>query len=93
MGNIYVAMGLPLNLKSNFDGNISQNKDQCCILFHETRAIARIRADTHASKFMCAIYRTREIIIFSLLVLLLLYISREKFFIKGFFIEDYVNEI
>ena len=47
----------------------------------------------HASKFTCAIYRTREIIVFSLLVLLLLYISRKKFFIKGFFIEDYVNEI
>ena len=47
----------------------------------------------HASKFTCAIYCTREIIVFSLLVLLLLYISRKKFFIKGFFIEEYVNEI
>ena len=86
-------MGLPLNLKTNFDGNISQNKGQCCILFRETRAIARARAETHASKSTCAIYRTRKIIISSLLVLLLLYISREKFFIKGFFIEDYVSEI
>ena len=48
------------------------------ILFPETRAIARARASTHASKFMCAIYRTREIIVFS---------RKEKFFIEGFSIE------
>ena len=48
------------------------------ILFPETRAIAHVRAGTHASKFTCAIYRTREIIVFS---------RKEKFFIEGFSIE------
>ena len=48
------------------------------ILFPETRAIARARAGTHASKFTCAIYRTGEIIVFS---------RNEKFFIEGFSIE------
>ena len=48
------------------------------ILFPETRAIARARAGTHASKFTCAIYCTHEIIVFS---------CKEKFFIEGFSIE------
>ena len=56
--------------------------------FSTRHATAHARADTHASKFTCAIYCTHEIIVFSLLVLLLLYISRKKLFIKGFFIED-----
>ena len=45
------------------------------ILFPETRAIARARAGTHASKFTCAIYRTCEIIVFS---------RKEKFLLKDF---------
>ena len=48
------------------------------ILFPETRAIARARAGTYASKFTCAIYRTREILVFS---------RKEKMFIEGFSIE------
>ena len=48
------------------------------ILFPEARAIARARVGTHASKFTYAIYRTREIIVFS---------RKEKFFIEGFSIE------
>ena len=60
------------------------------MLFPETCAIARARTGTRASKFTCTIYRMREIIVFSLFVLLLLYISLiEKFPIEGFFIEDY----
>ena len=46
------------------------------ILFPETRAITS--ACTHASKFMCTIYCTCEIIVFS---------HKEKFFIHGFSIE------
>ena len=63
------------------------------ILFTEVRAIAQARTGTHASSFTCAIYRTRRIIVFSLLVSLLLYISCKKFFIEGFFIEDYMQGI
>ena len=48
------------------------------ILFPETRAIACAHAGTHVSKFMCAIYRMCEIIVFS---------HKEKFFIEGFSIE------
>ena len=63
-------------------------------LFPETSAIAHARASTHASKFTCTIYYARKILVFSFFVLLLLYISRkEKFFIEGFFIEDYIQEI
>ena len=59
--------------------------DVIYIQFPETHVIAGTRAGTHASKFTCAIYRTREIIVFSFL---LLYIScKEEFFIEGFFIE------
>ena len=55
------------------------------------RAITRARAGTHASRFTCAIYRTRKIIVFSLWFY---YISRKKkFFIEGFFIEYYTHEI
>ena len=36
------------------------------ILFPEAHAIAQAQAGTHPSKFMCAIYRTYEIIAFSL---------------------------
>ena len=50
-------------------------------------------AQTYANKFMCAIYWTREIIVFSLFVLLLLYISHKKFFIERFLVEDYIKEI
>ena len=39
------------------------------------RAIARACAGTHASKFMRAIYRMREIIVFS---------HKEKFLLKDF---------
>ena len=42
------------------------------------RAIAGARADTHVSKFTSAIYRKREIIVFLIFVLLLLYISRKE---------------
>ena len=67
---------------------VTDNKSYC-----STRRVRlHAHAQTHSNKFTCAIYRTREIIVFSLLVLLL-YISRKKLFIKGFFIEDYVNEI
>ena len=45
-----------------------------CILFPETCAIT----GTHASKFTCAIYCTREIMVFS---------HKETFFIEGFSIE------
>ena len=45
---------------------------QGCIRFPETRAIARVRAGTHANKFTCAIYRTRKIIVFSLLVFVII---------------------
>ena len=39
-------------------------------------------------------YRTCKIIVFSLFVLLLLYIfHKEKLFIEGLFIEDYIQEI
>ena len=43
------------------------------ILFPETRAIARARADTHASKFTCAIYCTHEIIVFSFVLVIIIY--------------------
>ena len=67
---------------------VTDNKSYC-----STRRVRlHAHAQTNANKFTCAIYRTREIIVFSLLVLLL-YISRKKLFIKGFFIEDYVNKI
>ena len=65
---------------------------ECVILtlFPEKRA----RASTHASNFKGAIYRFFKIIVFSLFVLLLLYIShKEKFFIKRFSIEDYIQGI
>ena len=59
------------------------------LMFPETQAITRARAGTHASKFTCAIYRMHKILVFSLFVLLLLYIScKETFLIKRFFIED-----
>ena len=58
---------------------------------------------THASKCMCAIYHTHKIIVFSLFVFLFIVFSlfvfllhilrKEKFFIEGFFIEDYIPEI
>ena len=41
----------------------------------------------------CAIYYMCEIIVFSLVVMLLLYIPCKKFFIEGFFVEDYLKEI
>ena len=48
----------------------------------------------HTSMFTCAIYCTCKIIAFSLFVLLLLYISqKDKFFIEGFLIENYIQEI
>ena len=48
------------------------------ILFPETRAIAHVRAGTHANKFTRVIYRTRKIIVFS---------RKETFLIEGFSIE------
>ena len=67
---------------------------QASTLFPETCVVARACARTHVSKFTCAIYHTHEIIIFSLFLLLLLYIShKEKFSIERFFIEDYIQEI
>ena len=57
-------------------------------------SLRRARAGTHASKFTCAIYRTGEIIVFSLFALLLLYISgKEKLYIEKYFIEVYIQEI
>ena len=51
-------------------------------MFPKTQAIAHARAGTH------------KIIVFSLFVLLLLYIShKEEFFIEGSFTEDYRQEI
>ena len=48
-------------------------------------AIAHACVGTHATKFIGAIYSTHEIIVFSLFVLLLLYIShKEKFFIEHY---------
>ena len=47
---------------------------------------------TH-TQVMCAIYCMLGIIVFSLLLLLLLYISCKKLLIEGFFIEDYGKEI
>ena len=48
------------------------------ILFPEMCAITCACVGTHASKFTCAVYHTREIIVFS---------HKEKFFIEGFSIE------
>ena len=62
-------------------------------LFPEMSAIVRARASTRASKITCAIYRKREIIVFSLFVLLLYFSPKEKLFTEGFFIEDYIQEI
>ena len=54
-------------------------------LFPGTCAIAHSRAGKNASKFTSAIYHTREIILFSLFFLLLLFISRkENFLSKNF---------
>ena len=68
-------------LTEAFPQNLIPNP-KSCILFPETRAIARTRAGTHASKFTYAIYRTREIIVFS---------RKEKLFIEGFAIEHIVK--
>ena len=38
-----------------------------CILFPEMHVIARAHAGRHAGKFTCAIYRMREVIVFSIL--------------------------
>lgn len=63
-------------------------------MFPETCAIARACAGTHASKFTCAIHCMGKFIIFSLFILLLLYISHnKKFLIEGFFIEYYMQEM
>ena len=58
-------------------------------LFSEMHVITCAHAGTHASKFTHAINRMCKIIVFSLSVLLLLYISCKK----KFFFEDYVQEI
>ena len=47
---------------------------------------------THASKFACAIYCMHSIKVFSLFDLLYTF-HKEKCFIEGFFIEDYIQEI
>lgn len=62
-------------------------------MFPEMHAIKHACTGTHASKFTCAIYRTCKIIVFPIVVLLLLCISRKKFFIEWFFIEDFVKVI
>ena len=51
----------------------AQNVKKNCrlTLFPETRGIVHARAGTPASKFMCAISPTREIIVFSLFAFLL----------------------
>ena len=50
-------------------------------------------AGTHATKFTCAIYRMREIIVFSLFVSLLLYLFPQgEIFHEGFFAEHYMQE-
>ena len=62
-------------------------------MFPETQAIAHARAGTHKSKFMCAMYCTHKIIVFSLFVLLLYISHKEEFLIEGSFTEDYREEI
>ena len=58
--------------------------------------ITHAHASTHTSKFMCAIYPTHEVIVFSLFVLLLSYISRkEKYMLKwavSFFTFTFIAE-
>ena len=59
-------------------------------------SLRHVRLNVHMQthmQVMCAIYCLLGIIVFSLLVLLLLYISWKKFLIEGFFIGDYVKEI
>ena len=60
--------------------------------FPEMCAIVRARAGTHVSKFACAIYCMHSIKVFSLFDLLYTF-HKEKCFIEGFFIEDYIQEI
>ena len=62
-------------------------------MFPETQAIAHARAGTHKSKFMCAMYCTHKIIVFSLFVWLLYISHKEEFLIEGSFTEDYREEI
>ena len=69
-----------------------------CLSNHKSYCFLRcvqltVHTHTHTSKFLCVIFCMPEIINFLLLVLLLLYISHKKFFIEGFFIEDYVKEM
>ena len=67
---------------------------QAGTLFPETCAIEHAHADTHASKFPWAIYHTSKIKVFSFFALMLLNIfCKDKFFIEGFFMEDYIKEI
>ena len=77
----------------NFNWSVQDHEEHRGILFPEMRAIARACAGTHAGKFTCAIYRTCEVIVFSLL-LLLLYISRkENFLTEKFSIEYSIHEM
>ena len=67
---------------------LEQKLTHCSLLFSEMHAIAHAQAGTYISKF------TYAVLIFSLFVLLLLYIShKEKFFVDRFFIEHYIQEI
>ena len=69
---------------------IVQNDDvPYCSLRHVR---SQVHMQTH-TQVMCAIYCMLGIIVFSLLLLLLLYISCKKLLIEGFFIENYGKEI
>ena len=75
----HIKFSLEKVLWENFMKNTSSSlKNTHPILFPEMRAIACTHTGTHTSKFMCAIYCAREIIVFS---------CKEKFFIEGFSIE------
>ena len=47
-----------------YDESLTMPLKSIFILFLETRAVASTREGTHASKFTCAIYCTRNIIVF-----------------------------
>ena len=70
------------------------NQVETIDLFPEMHAIAWAHAGTHTSKSMCGIHCMHIIIVFHFLLLLLSYTScKDKFFIEGSFIEDYLKEI
>ena len=69
-------------------------KNQQCTLFPEMCVIACAHAGTQAGKFRGVIYCTCKYIVLSRFVFLSVHTScKEKFFIEGFFIKDYIQEI